>query len=151
MKIWGDLAAKYGATKGREITDKLFLEMHYLLWNISGFKDAAIAFMQSDANLYNGDHLCTIVRRFKEHGLVDNYVDYSVTNFMNRTVTSSNGNMGPADLWTGSKRITSINGCSINVQNVTIQSGAKLNLNAENETIIDAHFEVQAGAELEIK
>jgi hypothetical protein len=39
----------------------------------------------------------------------------------------------------------------INVQNVTVTSGAKLTLDAAGETIIGSDFEVQLGSELEIK
>lgn len=46
---------------------------------------------------------------------------------------------------------TTVNGCNINVQNVTIQKGAKLTLDAEKETTINGSFEVEVGAELEIK
>ncbi|MDP3445853.1 MAG: peptidase S8, partial [Ignavibacteria bacterium] len=46
---------------------------------------------------------------------------------------------------------TSVIECNINVQNVTVQNGAKLTLDATNETIINGLFEVKLGSELEIK
>ncbi len=46
---------------------------------------------------------------------------------------------------------TTINGCNIDVQNVTVKNGAKLTLDAEKETTINGPFEVETGAELEIK
>lgn len=46
---------------------------------------------------------------------------------------------------------TTIRGCNISVSNVTIRNGAKLTLDAENETTITGEFEVQLGSELEIK
>ncbi|MDR2971409.1 MAG: hypothetical protein LBU83_05720, partial [Bacteroidales bacterium] len=62
MKIWGDI--------GRDITDKLFLESH-LIWGYSPYlRDGAAAFIQADINLYNGAHLCHIIDRFREHGLL---------------------------------------------------------------------------------
>jgi hypothetical protein len=67
MKIWGDL--------GRDITDQLFLETHFIWGQSPNMRDAAAAFIQADINLYNGIHLCTIMARFNEHGLttpVDN-------------------------------------------------------------------------------
>ena len=63
MKIWGDL--------GRDITDQLYLETHFLWSQNSKLRDAASAFMQADMNLYNGIHLCHIKKRFIEHGLID--------------------------------------------------------------------------------
>ncbi|MDL2297326.1 hypothetical protein LJC68_10025 [Bacteroidales bacterium OttesenSCG-928-B11] len=63
MKIWGDL--------GRDVTDQLFLETHFLWGQSPSMRDAAAAFMQADINLYDGEHLCEIVARFKEHGLIE--------------------------------------------------------------------------------
>jgi subtilisin family serine protease len=59
----------------------------------------------------------------------------STINFTNQTVTSN----------------TTVTGCNINVQNVTVQNGAKLTLDAANETIINSNFEVKLGSQLEIK
>ncbi|MDR0363634.1 MAG: hypothetical protein LBH92_01210, partial [Bacteroidales bacterium] len=71
MKIWGDL--------GKEITDKLFLETHFI-WGLSpNMRDAATAFIQADINLYNGIHLCNIITRFAEHGLIDPVINNVVT------------------------------------------------------------------------
>jgi V8-like Glu-specific endopeptidase len=41
--------------------------------------------------------------------------------------------------------------CDIYVQDVTVTSGAKLTLDAENRTVINGAFEVELGSELEIK
>jgi hypothetical protein len=57
------------------------------------------------------------------------------TNFTNQIVTTN----------------TSVTSCNINVSNVTVQGGAKLILDATNETTINAGFEVLLGSELEIK
>jgi hypothetical protein len=59
----------------------------------------------------------------------------STTNYTNHTVTSN----------------TTVSGCDINVQNVTVQNGAKLTLDAAGTTTITSGFEVQLGSELEIK
>ncbi len=45
---------------------------------------------------------------------------------------------------------TTINDCNVTLQNVEVQNNAKLTIDA-NETTINGPFEVQIGAELEIK
>jgi hypothetical protein len=126
MKIWSDL--------GRDITDKLFLEMH-LIWGTSPtMRSAAAAFMQADVNLYNGDHLCKIVARFKEHGLTDPTINYVVA-FTNQIVTTD----------------TTVTSCdNINVQNVTITNNTKLTLDAAKTTSIEGWFAVILGSELNV-
>jgi hypothetical protein len=57
------------------------------------------------------------------------------TNYTDHTVTSN----------------TTVTGCVINVQNVTVENGAKLTLDAENRTVINGAFEVKLGSALEIK
>jgi subtilisin family serine protease len=73
------------------------------------------------------------------YGLVDAYAAIQAacitTNFTNQTVTTN----------------TTVTGCDINVQNVTVTNGAKLTLDAADETIINGPFEVVSGSELEIK
>ncbi|MCL2131036.1 MAG: T9SS type A sorting domain-containing protein, partial [Lentimicrobiaceae bacterium] len=66
MKIWEDL--------GRDTTDMLFLEMHYIWGKTPTLLFAAAAFMQADIHLYEGVHLCQIYERFREHGLADSSV-----------------------------------------------------------------------------
>jgi len=57
-------------------------------------------------------------------------------NFTNQTVTSN----------------TTITSCSgIYVQNVSVENGAKLTLDAATETTINGDFEVTLGSELEVK
>ncbi len=70
MDIWGDL--------GRYITDRLFIETHYIWGYDPGLQDAAQAYIQADRNLYDGEHLTVIVNHFAEHGLV-NKEDYIAT------------------------------------------------------------------------
>ncbi len=67
MDIWGDL--------GRYITDRLFIETHYIWGYSPGLQDAAQAYIQADRNLYDGEHLSVIVDHFAAHGLV-NKEDY---------------------------------------------------------------------------
>ena len=57
------------------------------------------------------------------------------TNFINQTVTTD----------------TTVNGCSVNIQNVNVQNNAKLTIESQNETIINDPFEVKIGSELELK
>jgi hypothetical protein len=128
MKIWGDL--------GKDITDKLFLETH-LIWGQSpSMRDAATAFIQADTHLYNGSHLCQIYTRFNQHGLIDSNIISYTTNFSNQNVTTNKIVISCGD---------------INVQNVTVQSNAKLTLDAQGSTVITRDFEVKLGSELEIK
>ncbi len=63
MDIWTDL--------GRYITDRLFIETHYIWGYSPGLQDAAQAYIQADRNLYDGEHLSVIVDHFAAHGLVD--------------------------------------------------------------------------------
>jgi subtilisin family serine protease len=56
-------------------------------------------------------------------------------NFTNQTVSTN----------------TTVTGCEIHVQDVTVTNGAKLTLDAAGETLIEKNFEVQLGSELEIK
>lgn len=46
---------------------------------------------------------------------------------------------------------TTVNGCTIEVENVNVNNGAKLILDAENGTTIKTNFKVELGSELEIK
>jgi hypothetical protein len=127
MKIWGDL--------GGDTTDQLFLETHFS-WGLSpNMSEAATAFMQADLHLYNGSHWCEIYPRFEEHGLIDTNQILHTTNFINQTVSTS--------------RIV-FSCTNLNVQNVSVRSGAKLELDALGEITINEEFEVELGSELEI-
>lgn len=70
MDIWADL--------GRDLTDELFIETHYIWGYSPGLQDAAQAFIQADENLYDGAHKSVIVEHFDAHGLVDK-ADYMPT------------------------------------------------------------------------
>jgi hypothetical protein len=128
MKIWGDL--------GRDITDKLFLESH-LIWGYSPtLRDAATAFMKVDLNLYSGSHLCQIYSRFQEHGLIDTNQIIKTTSFVNQIVSTNKIVFSCSDL---------------DVQDVRVEQGARLTLDAAGTIIINGDFEIVLGAELEIK
>jgi hypothetical protein len=63
MEIWGKL--------GQEVTDKLFLQTH-LLWGYSpGMRDAALAFMLANRQLYGNNHLSEIYDVFYRRGFID--------------------------------------------------------------------------------
>ncbi|MDR1119652.1 MAG: S8 family serine peptidase [Dysgonamonadaceae bacterium] len=73
------------------------------------------------------------------YGLVDAYAAVElascIRNVHDQTITSN----------------TMIMGCDINVWNVTVTNNAKLTLDSSGDTLIESNFEVQLGAELEIK
>ncbi|MDR0733980.1 MAG: S8 family serine peptidase [Dysgonamonadaceae bacterium] len=73
------------------------------------------------------------------YGLVNAYAAVQTAcptvNFTNRTVTSN----------------TTVSGCNIYVQNVTVTGGAKLTLNATGSTHIGSNVNVELGSQLEIK
>ena len=123
MDIWDDL--------GRDITDRLFLETHFLWGTSPSMVDAAEAFMQADWQLYNGSHICTILQHFNARGLSSldiNLVNKTISQDL--TVTDCGGN--------------------INVQNVEVNNNSKLTINATNNVNIIGDFEIELGSELEI-
>jgi Zn-dependent metalloprotease len=63
MHIWSEL--------GREVTDKLFIQSHYIWGSNPDFNAAAQAFMQADRLLYDGLHLPVITQWFLYHGFID--------------------------------------------------------------------------------
>ncbi|GHV08098.1 hypothetical protein FACS1894160_1810 [Bacteroidia bacterium] len=63
------------------------------------------------------------------------YYKCSTTNFINQMVTTN----------------TTVIGCGINVQNVTVTNNAKLTLDSSGETVINGPFEVVLGSQLEVK
>jgi hypothetical protein len=65
MHIWNDLS--------RNITDRLFLQAHYLWGNSPDLSAAAHAFIKADSLLYNGSHVPVIIEWFQFHGLIDIY------------------------------------------------------------------------------
>ena len=44
-----------------------------------------------------------------------------------------------------------INGCEVKIKNTTIQNGANVIIDAENGVTIESNFEVELGAQFEIK
>lgn len=74
------------------------------------------------------------------YGLIDAYAAVAsatcvTVSFTNQTVTSNR----------------SVSGCNVNVQNVSVQNGAMLSIDAEKETVLNGSFEVQLGSQLEIQ
>ena len=63
IHIWSDL--------GREVTDRLFLQAHYIWGSSPGFETAAHAFMEADRLLYNGSHMSNIIQWFIHYGFID--------------------------------------------------------------------------------
>ncbi len=123
MSIWEEL--------GKEITDQLFLEMHFL-WGLSPtMQGAAAAFIQADRQLYDGDHLCVILEHLRAHGLT---TLSDIITLSNQTYSSD----------------TTYNSCEIITNNINVINSAKLLLQAR-EVTIDSIFEVLLFSELEIR
>jgi hypothetical protein len=71
-----------------------------------------------------------------DHSVLNYYIKNCNVNFTNQTVTTD----------------TTVTSCgNINVQNVKVQNGAKLTLDAVGEVNIISDFEVELGSEFEIK
>ena len=75
-QIWSSALMHVQGDLGKEITDKLFIQAHYLWGSGPGFEDAARAFIQADSLLYAGVHTSPIVHWFTHHGLIkpDDYL-----------------------------------------------------------------------------
>jgi len=148
MKIWGDL--------GRDTTDMLFLEAH-LIWGLSpSIRDGAAAFIQADLHLFNGIHFCQLYSRFQEHGLIDPNWTLLTTSFVNQIVTTNTIAIGCSDLEVQSVTIANnatltlkANG-DINLQNVVVEPGSKLILDATGKIHFGPGFKIELGAELKI-
>lgn len=85
MEIWGLL--------GRDITDKLFIQTHFL-WGLSpNFNDAANAFIQADRDLFNGSHFNTIYSVFDSRGMI-NPDDYTVE-IIHTELNDTENSVGP--------------------------------------------------------
>ncbi|MBN2009654.1 hypothetical protein JW960_09955 [candidate division KSB1 bacterium] len=109
MKIWEDI--------GRDITDELFLESHYIWGTSPGFQDAAAAFITADQNIYNGAHLCTIISHFGFHGLYSGQ--------------TTEGTVCADEFWTDGHTLTD----NVTVPDgivLTISDGATIDLNGFN-------------------
>ena len=95
MEIWGDI--------GRDITDILFLESHYIWGSSPELRDAASAFAMADINIYNGAHLDLITNHFSSHELL-----YSPT---------TSGTLSHNEVWYGTVNVTG---------NIIVPSGISL-------------------------
>jgi hypothetical protein len=89
-------------------------------------RDAAAAFIQADVNLYQGSHLCQIIARFKEHGLIEAVQE----NITQNTVWNTNRLLvGDIAVNSGATlTITSNVKCFPNTK-ITVKPGGKLIVN----------------------
>ncbi len=74
-QIWSSALMDIWPQVGREVTDKDFIEAHYIWGYDPGLQDAAQAYIQADENVYGGAHKSIIIDAFDAHGLV-NKEDY---------------------------------------------------------------------------
>ncbi len=74
-QIWSSALMDIWPQVGREVTDKDFIETHYIWGYDPGLQDAAQAYIQADENVYGGAHKSIIIDAFDAHGLV-NKEDY---------------------------------------------------------------------------
>ena len=77
-QIWSSALMDIWTQVGREVTDKDFIETHYIWGTSPGLQDAAAAYIQADQNVYGGIHKSIIIDAFDAHGLV-NKADYMAT------------------------------------------------------------------------
>ncbi len=77
-QIWSSALMDIWPQVGREVTDKDFIETHYIWGYDPGLQDAAQAYIQADENVYGGAHKSIIIDAFDAHGLV-NKEDYMAT------------------------------------------------------------------------
>ncbi len=129
MKIQENIAAETNTAIGKDITDKLFLEMHFRWSNITNCYNAAYAFLESSKYLYDGQFYCKIFNTLQEFGLVVNTTHWMTINYTSNASIISN---------------------DVIIQNAKITNGAKVTIKACNEIIIDNNFEVGANSQLEI-
>jgi Zn-dependent metalloprotease len=70
-QIWSSVLMHIQSEIGRETSDILFLQSHYLWGSSPGLRDAARAYIQADSLLYQGQHTREILYWFEKYGLVD--------------------------------------------------------------------------------
>ncbi len=95
-QIWSSALMHIQGELGKQITDKLFIQTHYLWGSRPGFEDAARAFIQSDSLLYGGIHTSTIVRWFDHHGLIS--LDEYLPQISHQPLTDTEDIDGPYQL-----------------------------------------------------
>ena len=112
-QIWSSALMHIWEEIGREITDRIFIEAHYLWGASPGFPDAAKAFIQADSLLYDGIHTNEIIYWFDKYGLIllDRYIpiivheplpdceDLSNPPVISAVVYSQNAPLDSAGLW----------------------------------------------------
>jgi hypothetical protein len=108
--------------------------------------------MLADRQLYDGEHLCTIIEHFNDHGLTD--IEPNLL-FQNKTVLSNDIiegcciNMNNVAIENGSTLTVEAYG-TIDVQNTIVNNNSKLKINAIKDVNLNEQFEVELGSELEI-
>jgi hypothetical protein len=149
MKIWGDL--------GRDTTDQLFLETHLIWGQAPTMRSAAAAFMQADVHLYDGVNLCQILHRFKEYDLIDASNIGVVTKVFNTDVTSDTtvtycGNILARDMTVSNNATLTLEvPYNIILQDVIIENGSNLILEAGGKVTFGTGFKVELGGRLEMR
>jgi len=75
-QIWSSALMHVQEDIGREITDNVFIQAHYLWGPSPGLQDAARALIQADSLLYQGVHTRTIIYWLEQYGLIqpENYM-----------------------------------------------------------------------------
>lgn len=151
-QLWSSVLMENWEDLGRTVTDRLLLESYNIWGSVVGILDAAEAFMLADRQLYGGEHLCTIIEHFNNHGLVD--IEPNLT-FENETIISDEEidgcyiNMNNVAIENGSTLTVDAYG-NIDVQNTIVNDNSKLKINAIRDINLNEQFEVQIGSELEI-
>ena len=131
MKIRENIVAQTNSTIGRNIADKLFLEMHFRWSSSTNFYNAANAYLESAKYLENGVYYCLVFNTLNSFGLISNT---PAPQTMTGTYSSN----------------TSIIGYDVNIQNVTVSSGATVKINVCNKIVING-LTVNAGGTLELE
>ena len=133
MKIQDNIADITDAATGRDIADKLFLEMHYRWSNPTNFYNAANAYLESAKFFDNGIYYCIVASTLDEFGLLpSNVKTYSV--------------QGPIQYAYIPKIISS----DIKIQNAIINNGLEVKVTSCNE-IIGAGLRINSGAIVELE
>ncbi|TFG98690.1 MAG: T9SS type A sorting domain-containing protein [Calditrichales bacterium] len=70
-QLWSSALMHIQGELGADITDELFVAGHLYWGSEPGFKEAALAIIQADLDIYGGNHLTQITPWFEFHGLID--------------------------------------------------------------------------------
>jgi V8-like Glu-specific endopeptidase len=143
---WIQTPNGYSVTEGGSSGSPLLNNDHHILGQLYGGSSINCSDPPADYAIYgkfnlSWDYLNNPKRRLKDW-LDPNNTGVTVldglcttVNFTNQTVSTN----------------TTVLGCDIDVQSVTVTNSAKLTLDAVGKTVIGKNFKVQSGSELEIK